>query len=97
MTNKIKTLADLKEILATLTEDQLQQPGTILIEDSPHEFISGLEVINSPWLYNRSDSDDQGTFEDLKQLHGEEFIEEEYAIMFPEGMVVLYLTSEKPL
>lgn len=97
MTKKIKTLSDLKDFLNSLNEDQLKQPATVGIEDEPCKYLVEAEVLTSPIIYNEYDSEDCGTFETLKEIHGEEFREEEYLESFKEGTPLLFASNENPL
>lgn len=91
--NETYKLADLKEFLSTLSEEQLQQPVRIASQHSKNGELEEMEghFINPCDIYlSLRDKRDCGALADLKNIHGENFREEDYKLSTPEGIIFLY-------
>lgn len=84
------TLGDLKEFLSALTEEQLKQPVRVWDEDSSRRII-GEHIVDEPIYCHKDDDEDRGTLAELKDLHGEDFKEEDFEMCTPVGTIALLI------
>ncbi len=92
---EIKTYGDLLEALKAFTPEQLQQTASILIEDDSYSKpVTSIDPIGDDIYVNKDDDEDGGTLETLKEIHGEEFKEEDYELGTKAGRIFLYSFTE---
>jgi hypothetical protein len=91
----ITTLADLKNFLETLSDEDLEQPARIAGNDGPDSFISNAgETFTDVWM-NKHDSDDHGSLDDLKAYH-EDFEIDDYRKIASRGEIYFCTQTTQP-
>jgi hypothetical protein len=85
------TWNDLAEAISKLPEEQRTKKVFLAIDDeSTFRKIDGLEIIPEDVYINKEDNDDGGPLEELKELYGEDFKEEDYRLSTPKGTPFLW-------
>lgn len=85
------TWEELKEFVNSIPEDQLNDGAYIQIADDYN-----ARPLNEPFFtvndiyVNKEDNEDCGTLEELKDLHGSEFNQEDYLLTTKKGSPFLW-------
>ena len=86
------TWKELKEFVNSIPEEQLDKTASIMVGDE-----SPARDLNEPFFtvndiyVNKQDYDDCGTLEELKELHGEEFVQDNYLLNTKKGTAFLWM------
>ncbi|WP_213279346.1 hypothetical protein [Chryseobacterium indologenes] len=86
------TWKELKEFVNSIPEEQLSNNASILVSDE-----SPARDLNEPFFsvqdiyVNKEDYEDCGTLEELKELHGEEFVQDDYLLNTKQGTAFLWM------
>lgn len=73
----------LESILKLNPEQRKTQVYSVGEED--YAIINGLNIVEEDIYCNTSNDEDRGTLKELKELHGEDFVEEDYILSVPTG------------
>lgn len=89
------TWNDVKEFVNNLTDAQLAKSAFVLIDDnSTGETITGLETIGEDIYCNKEDDEDCATLEELREIHGADFNEEDYELVTEAGHPFIWLDAD---
>ena len=84
------TWRELKEFCNNLHYDWLDEKVVITTDDNIATFLTGADRSKHDYYVNKTDAEDVGALDDLKALHGDDFLPENYVISTPEGSPFLY-------
>lgn len=93
MKHKIKTLADIAEVLSGLTPEQLQQPANISVGNSIKIPITKFWEEDEDYLINKLNPDEYGYEADLKLKYGAGFDRNCYDIFRAKGQCIFIMPS----
>lgn len=88
------TWKELKDFIAELNDEQLQQEVLLLQDDESATYVFP-SVFEEPVYNNINEGEDCGTLEELKEIHGESFDLEQYEISIPAGSVFLFVDTDE--
>ena len=85
------TWDDLAEAINKLPKEQRANQVFMSIDDeSKFRHVAGIESIPEDVYVYYDDPEDCGNLDDLKEAHGEDFIESDYILSTPKGTTFLY-------
>lgn len=95
-TTKAQTItwADLKEAANKMSEEQLNTPVFIAQDDEYWVKINEIVLVEEDIYVNKDDDEDAGTLSELKELHDDEFVLENYRLMSKKGTPFLAIITE---
>ncbi|WP_185273873.1 hypothetical protein [Chryseobacterium indologenes] len=86
------TWRELKEFVNSIPEEQLEKTASLMVGD---EFIA--RDLNEPYFsvqdiyVNKHDYEDCGSLDELKDLHGDEFVQDDYVLNTKQGTAFLWM------
>ncbi|MBP1165074.1 hypothetical protein JOE44_001958 [Chryseobacterium sp. PvR013] len=89
---KAITWKELKEFVNSIPEEQLKNNVSIIVGDE-----SPARDLNEPFFsvgdiyVNKEDYEDCGTLDELKDLYGEEFVQDDYLLTTKQGTAFLWM------
>lgn len=95
-TVKIETItwADLKEEANKMSEEQLNTPVFLAQDDEYWVKINEVVFVEEDIYVNKDDNEDAGTLKELKELHDDDFVLENYRLMSKKGTPFLAIINE---
>ncbi|MGK6342895.1 hypothetical protein ACMGDK_11685 [Chryseobacterium sp. DT-3] len=86
------TWNELKEFVNSIPEGQLSKNASILVgdESTGRELFESFFTVNDIFC-NKEDFEDCGTLDELKDLHGDEFVQENYLLSTKQGTAFLWM------
>lgn len=91
---KTITWADLKEAANKMNEEQLNTPVYIAQDDEYWIKINEVVLVEEDIYVNKDDNDDAGSLKELKELHDDEFVLENYRLMAKKDTPFLSIINE---
>lgn len=91
MQAEVTNYFDLLQALQKMTEEQLKQSVRVVNGDEDYTIkIASISEIGDDLYVNKEDDEDGGTLDDLKDVHGEDFKEEDYELSTPKTRIFLF-------
>ncbi|AZB01271.1 hypothetical protein EG359_17355 [Chryseobacterium joostei] len=86
------TWKELKEFVNSIPEDQLEKKASVMDGDeSPaRDLYEPFFTVNDFYI-NKQDYEDCGTLDELKDLHGEDFVQDDYLLNTKKGTAFLWM------
>lgn len=91
MADKKFTWNDLVDVIISLSPEERHKQAKILIaDDEATTPISGYEIVEEDIYCPIGDNEGCGTLKELKELHGDEFREQNFELRTSKGSFFLY-------
>ena len=87
---KTITWNELKEFVNSIPEEQLTKNASIIIGDESARELNEPFFMANDIYSHKEDYEDCGTLDELKDLHGDEFVQDDYVLATKQGTAFLW-------
>jgi len=88
---KNATWDDIAAFIDSLTPEQRKQHAYALVSDDGHGKRLNVDTIEWDVYAHKDNDDDAGPIEELREMHGEDFVETDYELVTPKGTPFIYI------